>query len=78
MITLPIPVEYVVDSIFIFLCFLLYQQLISENNIYLMNRYVIYSLFWGLISLLFEDYSYILFLMFFIMWDSIKQKKDKF
>ncbi|MGI3099482.1 sensor histidine kinase [Companilactobacillus alimentarius] len=43
-----------------------------------MNRYVIYSLFWGLISLLFEDYSYILFLMFFIMWDSIKQKKINF
>ncbi|WCG35378.1 sensor histidine kinase [Companilactobacillus farciminis] len=70
--------EFILDSSFIFFVLTIYTNMNFERSFSNFVKNSVNSIFWGIMSLLFEDFTYILFLMLFIVKMILKEKTIKF
>ena len=78
MINVSVPMEFILDSSFIFFVLTIYTNMNFERSFSNFVKNSVNSIFWGIMSLLFEDFTYILFLMLFIVKMILKEKTIKF
>lgn len=77
MIIVSVPLELILDTSFIFFVFIIYQELTFQNSLVNIAKSFVYSIIWGFVGLLFEDYSYVLFLMFFVCKITVNKRSIK-
>lgn len=78
MVYVSIPMEFILDSTFIFFVLTMYTNMEFNNSFSIVLKNIFYSMIWGVISLLFESFTYVLFLMYFIVRKALKEKNIKF
>lgn len=78
MINVSVPMEFILDSSFIFFVLTIYTNMNFERSFSNFVENSVNSIFWGIMSLLFEDFTYILFLMLFIVKMILKERTIKF
>jgi two-component system sensor histidine kinase AgrC len=78
MINVSVPMEFILDNSFIFFVLTIYTNMNFERSFSNFVKNSVNSIFWGIMSLLFEDFTYILFLMLFIVKMILKEKTIKF
>lgn len=78
MISVSLPMEFILDSSFIFFVLTMYTNMNFERSFLNFVKNSVNSIFWGIMSLLFEDFTYILFLMLFIVKMILKEKQLNF
>lgn len=78
MINVSVPMEFILDSSFIFFVLTIYTNMNFERSFSNFVKNSVNSIFWGIMSLLFEDFTYILFLMLFIVKMILKEKQLNF
>ncbi|KAE9557326.1 hypothetical protein ATN91_04060 [Companilactobacillus kimchii] len=77
MIHVFIGLEFVSNSMVIFFTLLIYCEFIKRNKKSLITKIIITSLAWGYIGMIFDDFSYVLFVIFFIFHHWYKEKSLK-
>ena len=78
MINVSVPMEFILDSSFIFFVLTIYTNMNFERSFSNFVKNSVNSIFWGIMSLLFKDFTYILFLMLFIVKMILKEKQLNF
>lgn len=78
MISVSLPMEFILDSSFIFFVLTMYTNMNFERSFLNFVKNSVNSIIWGIMSLLFEDITYMLFLIFFIAKMILKERKLKF
>ncbi len=74
MMYISFPLECILDSLVIFFILILYSSFgLKFKNINYF-KIIINSVFWGFMGIIFDDFSYVLFLSCFIIYEFIKNK----
>lgn len=76
MISVSVPMELIVNTAFFLFVFLIYERLNFNYSLFQLIKNVIYSFIWGIISPIFDNFIYIIFLLFSLIIKNTKNKKN--
>jgi len=78
MITIPVPIEFTINSSIMLFVIIIYRRLNSDLLLRKLFKDVIVSIILGALSLLFEDFIYLLLPFMFLLVEIYKQHSIKF
>jgi len=78
MVTIPVPIEFTINSSIIFFAIIIYHRLNSDLILKKLFKDVMVSIILGALSLLFEDFIYLLLPFMFLFVEIYKQHSIKF